>query len=84
MPSGIGVMLNVGQRQIYKCRQPFISTRLEPVEVCAAAVVGLCELGWYPLTSDLSLVGRRALEYPAPQVMLHMACSLLRRIKCQL
>lgn len=40
--------------------------------------------GWYPLTPALSLVGRGAVEYRAPQVMLHMACSLLRRIKCQL
>lgn len=39
---------------------------------------------WYPLTPALSLVGRGAVEYRAPQVMLHMACSLLRRIKCQL
>lgn len=40
--------------------------------------------GWYWLTSALSLVGCRVLEYPAPQVVLHMACSLLRSIKCQL
>lgn len=40
--------------------------------------------GWYPLTPAPSLVGRRAQEYRAPQVTLHMACSLLRRIKCQL
>lgn len=38
----------------------------------------------YPPTPALSLVGRGAVEYRAPQVMLHMACSLLRRIKCQL
>lgn len=45
---------------------------------------GSVRAGWYPLTSALSLVGRGAPEYRAPQVMLHMACSLLRRIKCQL
>lgn len=37
-----------------------------------------------PLTPALSLVGRGAVEDQAPQVMLHMACSLLRCIKCQL
>ena len=39
--------------------------------------------GRYPLTPALSLVGRGAVEYRSPQVMLHMACSLLRSIKCQ-
>lgn len=46
-------------------------------------VVGLQPAGTrWPLA--LSLVGRRVVEYLAPQVMLHVACSLLRRIKCQL
>lgn len=36
------------------------------------------------LTPALSLEGCGAAEWRSPQVMLHMACSLLRSIKCQL
>lgn len=65
-----------------KAKVDFVSSRREKSSrMPRPVVVGLC---WYPLTPALSLVGRGAVEYRAPQVMLHMACSLLRRIKCQL
>jgi len=65
-----------------KANVDFVSSRREKSSrMPRQVVVGLC---WYPLTPALSLVGRGAVEYRAPQVMLHMACSLLRRIKCQL
>lgn len=63
----------------------FVSAKRENSSPCAlASSGGSVRAGWYPLTPALSLVGRGAVEYHAPQVMLHMACSLLRRIKCQL